>query len=722
MIPYYTGAVETGEPQRDPANSTGAFRSGTRFQSMEWDTQDPMVGVALLDAAGGNGYGVGTLTAASADSLTWTPPGGAAGAAVTVEQYDEAVLRGAEPGHWVRVVRRGSSPMQGTKAITLVDRFENLFADVVTADAVAGLTTTRALMLLNSLGAVTAFEAWIGAGDIEIALEEPTAGELLGTGLSWSSATIAGAGPSLASVADGAEVGLHIRRTIATDAAPSPSEAWEVQFSFTVGAVDYAGAIRGRYRIERTDYVKQGIWIGLAGAEPDFDAAPDETWTTQPHTTSLGLTLPAEVRAAVRQMNKWGIWGVPSETVRYDLDALGDSTRLHPSGPTEVSVKQTSANKPTVAALYDAAADEDDRAEIWVIWLETDGAEPDGTGDPTGYALVQHTAALDDLAWTSTGAALDDGTPVNALVRLRRLDASGTAHSPDVIQLAATGAGTLKFNTEITGWPASGYLKITAPVSGKLLEVVHYSGLVVATGQTTVTVDQRGLMGTTSGATTRNYSVVPVDVVDSENTAIATWEILAVAPGRPGGALLYGTQGAQAQAPLTAPNEATAIVLHAGENVKLYLGEGRASLYVDTTLVWRVLINGDFGEDNGFYIPSEWTLINGDISGAAVDEGVIDAVDANTIYVCVRGQRQMLIDLAAMEITAGSMAAPAVLLERAEQEGELARFGSTMFLVWDPAREDYRPYFDVDSSGVVSTALPYNQLLTAAEVEALWQP
>lgn len=728
LQPYLTGAVATGAPARDLDSSTGGFRSGVRFRAMEWDSPDPLIGVSLLEVGGGNGIdfdgastGLGSLTAATADSVTWTPPGGTAGAAVSLAVDGEIVAPGASTGAWVRLRRSGANPLEGAHSVQCIDIYNNLFPDVVTADAVAGLVTARALMLLNTAGAVIDFRAWLGTcdDDFELALETPVAGELLGAGLTWSSATTAETGPLLSLVGADVEIGLHVRRTVAADTAPSPSRVWEVLYRFSDGTSTYTGAVRGRYRIEREDYEKEGIWIGI-GQDPDFDGAPEETWTTTPHTTSLGLTLPAVVHAARRAMNKWGMWGIPTEVVVYNLDASGDSTRLAPSGPMDVSVMQTSGNKPTVAGTYDAAADEDDRAEIWAIWLETDGTDPDGSGDPAGYALVQHNGAIDDLAWTSTGAALSDGTPVKALVRLRRLDASGTAHSPDVIQLGASGAGTLKFNVVISGWSGSGYLKITAPVSGKLLEVVHYSGIVVASGQTTVTVDERALMGTSAGATTRHYLVAPFDVVDSTNTAVATWEITAVAPGRPGGALLYGDRGAQAQAAVEGPDGVTPQVLDAGENVHLVLGEGWSSLYVDTVLVWRCLFHGESGEANGLYVPSEWTVVTGAISGAASGPGVVDVVDSDTIYLVVNGVRRVLIDLAAMEITAASWNGEESLVQKAEQDGALDQFGATLLLVWDPEREDYRPYLQVTAAGAVNVATAMVETMTTVEVEGLW--
>lgn len=722
MIPYYTGASETNEPQRDPASSTGGFRSGTLCRSMEADQgNDPMVGVAIREVSGGNGPGVGSLSAPTADSLTWAAPGDAtAGTAVAIAQGEEQILRGEEPGAYVRVTRIGANPLAGAHAVTCIDRINNLFPDVETDDAVAGLTTARALMLLNTLAAAaTDFEAWVGEGDIEIDLEVPTAGELLGSGLSWSSATTEGAGPGVSSVAAAGELGLHIRRVIGADTAPSGSEAWAVRYSFTSGGVDYNGAIRGRYRIERTDYEAEGIWVG-DGEVPDLEAAPDETWTSRPHTTSLGLTLPADIWVSFKQRNRWGMWGAATIPQRYTIDAGGDSDVLPPGAPTDITVRQTSGNIPTVGASYDAAIDGANRAAVWVIWLSTDGTTPDGTGTPDGYVQMQYNLAVDDLAFTSELSAQDDGTIITALVRTRRLDsAGGTAFSPDVIQLDASSTGTLKVDAEINDWDSDGYASITSPF-GRLYEVIHYSGIVVADGQTTVTVDERALFGTTGTATGPTMIITPIVWTDSENTAPATWEIVAVAPGRPRGALLYGTQGAQAQDALTPPDGVTPVVLDADENVHLLLGEGWASLYIDTALVWRVLLNGDHGVMNYLYIPSEYDLINDDIVGAASGEGIIDAVDANTVYVCVRGQRRMKVDLSAMTITMGALSTELTLDPRAEQAGELARFGATMFLAWDCDREDYRPYMELDSDGLLTTAVGINQLFDTAEVEALW--
>jgi len=118
--------------------------------------------------------------------------------------------------------------------------------------------------------------------------------------------------------------------------------------------------------------------------------------------------------------------------------------------------------------------------------------------------------------------------------------------------------------------------------------------------------------------------------------------------------------------------------------------------------------------------PTMWAEVFGTQPRGSGGSGPVDAPDANTVYLCVRGQRRLKIDLSAMEITFGGLASAATVDRRAEQAGELERFGGTMLLGWDCDAEDYRPYLEVDSDGLLSVELGINQTLDAAAVGALW--
>jgi hypothetical protein len=333
---------------------------------------------------------------------------------------------------------------------------------------------------------------------------------------------------------------------------------------------------------------------------------------------------------------------------------------------------------------------------------------------------MQFKGGVDDLVWEDTGSALDDGAPISALVRTRRLDSAGTAFLPDVIQLDDSNPGTIKVTGEYGDWPASGYGR-TYSRFGRLLEVWSYSAVSATGGFTTVTVDARGLMGTSATATDETVYVEAVTTSDSTNTAAATTTVVAVAPGRPQGAMMFGKQGSQFQDPVEGPDGVTPVVIDVTENVHFILGEGWSSLYVDTTLVWRCLYHSDDGESNALYVPSEWTIVNAAVSGAAVDSGVFDVVDANTVYVVVNGTRRLLIDLSAMEITVSTVNEDVDMPVRAEQAGSLGQFGATLLLVWDPTIEDYRPFAQLTSAGVFNVGLSVDNTLNQASVEGLWQ-
>lgn len=721
---YLTGAVETGEPQRDPESSTGGFRSGVPFQTLEWDMPDPMTGVIILAVSGANGTGTGRLNAVTSGSLSWTPPGGTEGAAVAVANGGEAILYGGDATEWIRVKRTSAIDLHGVKAVQLMDIYNNLLPDVASADAVAGGTETRALMLYNVvLGSVVAVKAWVADSDgtISIAFEAPSSGELDGVGLSYSSPATEAAALNGGLLAGGGELGLFVKRTTPAGADPSGRTLWTVNLQYEDTENTYTIPVRGLYRVARDDYVAQGIWIGVGGDDPDLDADPDEVWTSNPNTTSLTLSSDETYRVAVRARNPYGLWGVPTEIEEFVIDAGGDSTLVPPSGPVDVVAHQTSDNKPAVTALYEAAADGDTRrADLWVIWFETDGTDPDGSGTPDGYEVMEYKAAIDDLTWEDDGSALDDGTPLSMLVRTRRLDSAGTAFLPDVIPLDDSSPGTLKVAAEVSDWPASGYGR-TRGKFGRLLEVWSYTDITVAGGATTVTVDARALMGTTAAATNETTYVEAVTTLDSTNTAAATWDIVSVAPGRPQGAMLYGRQAAQFQSPVGGPDGTTPVVIDATENVHFVLGEGWSSLYVATTLVWRCLYHSDDGQANALYIPSEFSIVNASVSGSAVDSGVFDVVDGNTVYVVVNGTRRLLVDLTAMEITVATLNEEQDIPVRAEQAGSLGQFGATLLLVWDPKVEDYRPFAQLTSAGVLNVALEVDNTLNQAAVEALWQ-
>ncbi|MBL4701960.1 MAG: hypothetical protein JKX85_11950 [Phycisphaeraceae bacterium] len=104
--------------------------------------------------AGANGLGDGTLTAASIDTLTWTPPGGTVGLAVTIANGETKVLEGGGVGGaitYIRVTRTSVTNLTGTATLLLAYVVNDVagFDDTTSAEAAAGDIEYRCLCLRN---------------------------------------------------------------------------------------------------------------------------------------------------------------------------------------------------------------------------------------------------------------------------------------------------------------------------------------------------------------------------------------------------------------------------------------------------------------------------------------------------------------------------------------------------------------------------------------------
>ena len=153
---YLTGAASDGGAQSDPNLSLGNYRSSTPLVSLDNVITSPIANVTVDHVSGSNGEGVGTITAATVNTLTWTPPGGTAGAAVTIANGETKILEGfGAPGKFVRVTRTSAVDLAGAATCTLTYKFNDLigFDDTSAAEAAAGDVEYRALMLKNEASA-----------------------------------------------------------------------------------------------------------------------------------------------------------------------------------------------------------------------------------------------------------------------------------------------------------------------------------------------------------------------------------------------------------------------------------------------------------------------------------------------------------------------------------------------------------------------------------------
>lgn len=181
-----------GAGNTDPNLSLGGVISSTRWLSQN-TSGVTIAGVTVNDAAA-NTVGSGTLAyTVSGQTLTWTPPGGAAGSAVPTSTNGTYIIRGSgATAGYLRVTIVAASLPAGNVSNTVVvsNRDNGLFDDVTKAEALAGNDNYRCVYYKNNHASDTAtsVSVWInqdslGADTIQIGSDPAGVGDGVATGV-----------------------------------------------------------------------------------------------------------------------------------------------------------------------------------------------------------------------------------------------------------------------------------------------------------------------------------------------------------------------------------------------------------------------------------------------------------------------------------------------------------------------------------------------------------
>jgi hypothetical protein len=196
------------------------------------------------------------------------------------------------------------------------------------------------------------------------------------------------------------------------------------------------GRLRGAYRLADTALELYELYVG-EDAETDFDAAPAATSATLPF--DYALTVGHTYRVCVRLRNRFGLVSQNRNITTFIVNAGGTTDGNPPTAPAFV-LEPAAGGKVTVHGWYYPGPDGDDAADVFALWLTTDGSTPDPADAETDTATMSDGDAVARYSYTS--GALGDGTTVKILLRSRR---SGT---PDV---DSTNTAILAVATEENG-------------------------------------------------------------------------------------------------------------------------------------------------------------------------------------------------------------------------------------------------------------------------------
>lgn len=188
------------------------------------------------------------------------------------------------------------------------------------------------------------------------------------------------------------------------------------------------GAAEGLYRVSDATLAGYLLYRGVDAA-PDLDAAPWQTFAALPYTTPA-LAADARHVLVLRRRDAYGLVSRNNAGRSVDLDAAGDELPARPSDPGSVSVAPAAGGTVLVTARYAYGADGAAAADAWLIYLRSDGVDPDPAVDAAVEVPMIRADGVAKLSYTS--AAFAEGATVKAIVRTRR---SGT---PDVDGVGST--------------------------------------------------------------------------------------------------------------------------------------------------------------------------------------------------------------------------------------------------------------------------------------------
>jgi hypothetical protein len=190
---------------------------------------------------------------------------------------------------------------------------------------------------------------------------------------------------------------------------------------------------RSLYRAANDALARYELYRGV-DAEPDFSAAPWETFASLPHeTAALDPADPGgavEYRFVLRRRNAHNLVSRNARSWSLVLDDAGAAVAAPPSDPDEVLLEPAAAGTVRVRASYSAEADGSLAADAWLVYLTDDSGDPNPAVDEPAEVPMVIRGGLAALDWTSPASA--DGATVKVLVRTRR---SGT---PDVDSIGTT--------------------------------------------------------------------------------------------------------------------------------------------------------------------------------------------------------------------------------------------------------------------------------------------
>lgn len=729
---FHSGAVADGLPQVDAAACLGGLRSSTEAAALGVLVdvrQNYMPALVIERVTGTCGEGVAEVRATGDDSVRWAPPNFAVGSAVTIEAYGRAVAPANTAGgrsHAVRLRRDtaySAKALAGTLRLDLAKPYNNAVggANIANAARAAGQSDYRALILQNASD-LTITDLRFRVKPLVATAQVSGAGQLGASG----SGTIETAGSFAAWPVCGfarveqsggtlREIVYYTDRTDTVLVVPAAGREM-------LGTTAAAGASDDN--VYSVPGIALAIEAPVSGAiqeiADDTTSPTSVTWST-----SIALASGPSV-ASLTSGGTYGLWihrqtpaGATASprmeiALEFDFTWSGNSYAESMYGLYRVEDTTLPSNLMHVGVDadpdYDAAAD--DTGALPLVYTVT----PPGAGTQEHRVIVRTQNPYGLLS-------------LNRYLRTVTVDDAGDIVTPDPsdpydVQAVNIGTGriSLRANYSTFGDVSNAADQWAIYIRGDGVNPDPNTDTPTLVSMSAAPIGQGPVMGllTTLGPYPKR---MPIKILvrsrkqstgaESTNTTPVSLTVNSIADGSAWQPRVF--LGRSNAVGFAGESILTDTVINEANNIFLRRRNGASELWNDTQLVWRWRYDSIDTERNGFW--TTFSRVAGSVSGAAVGSGVIEYVDANTLYVPVNGVRRMKIDLATSEITipARTVDESLVYLSHAAEAIHDATWAK-LFQVYDQATNNYVTAGHLDVDGRLYMAVGWKTRSTEAEL------
>jgi len=218
-------------------------------------------------------------------------------------------------------------------------------------------------------------------------------------------------------------------------------------------ARSYEQPLSGHFRVANDALALYELYVGVDG-DPDLTAAPLETFSTLPHTTTATFGPGHFYRWIVRRRNQYNlssqnVYGPNNANIgggTFTVNVDGSVAATPPSAPEDISITASSGGTMLVTANYQYLPDGANAATRFLVWLTSNGVDPNPADAPVVVPFYK-SDGIGKLRYTTGAYAA--GLTIKALVRVRRIDAgpvnvdsTNTAIVSDVSETAGPSAAS----------------------------------------------------------------------------------------------------------------------------------------------------------------------------------------------------------------------------------------------------------------------------------------